>query len=85
MRSTPAWAWPARANFSWKGGTSAAPRTIFSVNELAAAEVGLLAPDNRDEAVAYALLGSVLAEPVILGLRRMAHEDQSRTRFSARG
>jgi hypothetical protein len=30
----------------------------------------------------YALLGSVLAEPVILGLRRMAHEDQSIRRFS---
>ncbi len=60
-------------------------RYARAVQELAAAEVGLLAPENRDEAVTYALLGSVLAEPVILGLRRMAHEDQSRTRFSDRG
>ena len=57
-------------------------RYARAVRELAAAEVGLLAPENRDEAVTYALLGSVLAEPVILGLRRMAHEDQSVRRFS---
>jgi DNA-binding transcriptional MerR regulator len=57
-------------------------RYARAVQELAAAEVGLVAPDNRDEAVTYALLGSVLAEPVILGLRRMAHEDQSVRRFS---
>ena len=59
-------------------------RYARAVQELAAAEVGLLAPDNRDEALTYALLGSVLAEPVILGLRRMAHEDQSVRRFSGR-
>lgn len=57
-------------------------RYARAVRELAAAEVGLLDPENRDEAVTYALLGSVLAEPVILGLRRMAHEDQSVRRFS---
>ncbi len=57
-------------------------RYARAVQELAAAEVGLVATDNRDEAVTYALLGSVLAEPVILGLRRMAHEDQSVRRFS---
>lgn len=60
-------------------------RYARAMQELAAAEVGLLAPENRDEAVTYALLGSVLAEPVILGLRRMAHEDQSLRRFSDRG
>lgn len=60
-------------------------RYARAVQELAAAEVGLVTPDNRDEAVTYALLGSVLAEPVILGLRRMAHEDQSVRRFSGRG
>jgi hypothetical protein len=49
--------------------------------EVAEAEVALVAPDNRDEAVTYALLGSVLAEPVLLGLRRLAHEHESRTRF----
>ncbi len=59
-------------------------RYARAAQEMAAAEVGLLAPENRDEAVTYALLGSVLAEPVILGLRRMAHEDQSVTRFSDR-
>lgn len=58
-------------------------RYARAVREMAAAEVGLVAPDNRDEAVTYALLGSVLAEPVILGLRRMAHEDQSVRRFSS--
>ena len=57
-------------------------RYARAVQELAAAEVGLVVPDNRDEAVTSALLGSVLAEPVILGLRRMAHEDQSVRRFS---
>lgn len=58
-------------------------RYARAVQEMAAAEVGLVAPDNRAEAVTYALLGSVLAEPVILGLRRMAHEDQSVRRFSS--
>ena len=48
---------------------------------VAEAEVGLVAPENRDEAVTYALLGSVLAEPVLLGLRRLAHEHESRSRF----
>jgi DNA-binding transcriptional MerR regulator len=51
--------------------------------DVARAEVGLVVPDNRDEAVTYALLGSVLAEPVLLGLRRLAHEDESLRRFSA--
>jgi DNA-binding transcriptional MerR regulator len=60
-------------------------RYARAMAEVARAEVGLVAPDNRDEAVTYALLGSVLAEPVILGLRRLAHEDESRRRFSAGG
>lgn len=59
-------------------------RYARAMQELAAAEVGLVAPEHRDEAVTYALLGSVLAEPVILGLRRMAHEDHSVRRFSDR-
>ena len=56
-------------------------RYARAMAEVAEAEVGLVAPDNRDEAVTYALLGSVLAEPVLLGLRRLAHEHESRTRF----
>ena len=56
-------------------------RYARAMAEVAEAEVGLVAPDNRDEAVTYALLGSVLAEPVLLGLRRLAHEHASRTRF----
>lgn len=48
---------------------------------VAAAEVGLVEADDREAAVTYALLGSVLAEPVLLGLRRMAHEHESRTRL----
>ena len=56
-------------------------RYARAMAEVAEAEVGLVAPDNREEAVTYALLGSVLAEPVLLGLRRLAHEHASRTRF----
>lgn len=56
-------------------------RYARAMAEVAQAEVGLVEPGNRDEAVTYALLGSVLAEPVLLGLRRLAHEHESVTRF----
>ncbi|GAA1914568.1 MerR family transcriptional regulator [Nocardioides hwasunensis] len=49
---------------------------------VAEAEVVGMTTEHRDGALTYALLGSVLAEPVLLGLRRLAHEDQSVRRFS---
>jgi len=57
-------------------------RYAAAMADVARAEVGGVLDDDRDEAVTYALLGSVLAEPVLLGLRRLAHEDESLRRFT---
>lgn len=52
---------------------------------VAAAEIASMSDASREDAATYAVIGTVLVEPVLLTLRRMAHEDLSSRRFSTRG
>ncbi|MDQ6641028.1 MAG: MerR family transcriptional regulator, partial [Actinomycetota bacterium] len=48
---------------------------------LAAADLAELPSESRPGAVAYAVIGTLLTEPVLVSLRRMAQEDLSSRRF----
>ncbi|WP_245644671.1 MerR family transcriptional regulator [Nocardioides jensenii] len=48
---------------------------------VAKGEVGSMSGASREGAATYAVLGTVLAEPVLLTLRRLAHENLSSRRF----
>ncbi|QCQ17444.1 MerR family transcriptional regulator [Microbacterium sp. RG1] len=52
-----------------------AARYIAPLRQLAAAELMPLSDMDRGEAVAYAVLGTALYEPVILALRRLLHAE----------
>jgi DNA-binding transcriptional MerR regulator len=47
--------------------------------DIGRAELAGMPTEDRPGAVAYAVIGTLLAEPVILALRRMAHEHLSRS------
>lgn len=49
---------------------------------VAKGEVDSMSGGSREGSATYAVLGTVLAEPVLLTLRRLAHEDLSTRRFS---
>ncbi|WP_106816718.1 MerR family transcriptional regulator [Microbacterium timonense] len=53
--------------------TAALRRYGDAMREVAAAEIAPMADMPLDEAVAYAILGTALYEPVLLALRRLAH------------
>lgn len=48
---------------------------------VARADLTSLGERPRDEAVAFAVLGTVLSDAVVLGLRRLAQEDLARRRL----
>ncbi len=54
---------------------------MFSAAE---AEIDGVPTDSVDEAVRYVVLGTVLVEPVLLALRRLAEQEASKRRFAGR-
>lgn len=47
-------------------------------------EIGSMSGESREGAATYAVIGTVLAGPVLLTMRRLAQEDLSRRRFARR-
>lgn len=68
------------AGFTLPEGTLDAYRR--HMEEIAALEVGRVPTDSAASAVRYVVLGTVLVEPLLLTLRRMAHQELSARRFS---
>lgn len=54
-----------------------------SMSALAAEEIAGIPEGTREDAVRYAVLGTILIEPLILALRRLAHDDAAIRRFGA--
>jgi hypothetical protein len=54
---------------------------IRAVETIAAAEVSDIPVDDPEEAVRYVVLGTALAEPLLLALRRMAEQITAVRRF----
>lgn len=55
-----------------------------SMHDVAETDLGTIPSDDREAAVRGAVLGTVLVEPVLAALRRLAQEDVSARRFGAR-
>ena len=55
-----------------------------AMSGVAEQEIASMSEASREDAATYAVTGTVLAEPVLLTLRRMVHEHLSVDRFSAR-
>ena len=53
-----------------------------AVAGVAALEIGSMSEASREDAATYAVIGTLLVEPVLVTLRRLAHEDLSSRRFS---
>lgn len=49
--------------------------------DVAAADIAGVPTSSVEDAVAYSVVGTVLYEPILLALRRLAHEDASGRRF----
>jgi DNA-binding transcriptional MerR regulator len=56
---------------------------LDAVMRIAQAEIGAVPTGSAEAAVRYVVLGSVLAEPLLLALRRVAEQVASAARFSA--
>lgn len=56
-----------------------------AMGEVAEAEVEDVPTDSAEAAVRYVVLGTVLVEPVLLALRRLAHRELTQQRFGAPG
>ncbi|WP_349827849.1 hypothetical protein [Brevibacterium litoralis] len=55
---------------------------LFGISGIARAEVDGV-PADREAALRHALLGTILLEPVLLALRRLAHQHASGRRYGA--
>ena len=55
-----------------------------SMHEVAEAEIAGVPTDSIEAAVRYVVLGTVLVEPLLLALRRLAQQSASHNRFGAR-
>lgn len=55
-----------------------------AADAVAQGEIASTPETSREGAATYAVTGTVLAEPVLLALRRMVHEDLSARRFAKR-
>jgi DNA-binding transcriptional MerR regulator len=55
-----------------------------TMHEVAAAEIAGVPTDSAEAAVRYVVLGTVLVEPLLLALRRLAQQSASLERFGAR-
>ena len=60
-------------------------RYAHHMAEIAAAEVSGIPTESVDAAVRYVVLGTVLVEPLLLALRRLAQQDASGRRFAHSG
>lgn len=58
-------------------------RYARAAGELGEQDVADVPTGSVSEAVRYVVIGTLLLEPVLLSLRRLAHEDASRRRFAA--
>jgi DNA-binding transcriptional MerR regulator len=56
-------------------------RYFAAMHDLAEAEVASVPSETRDAAVRHAVIGTLLVEPVLTSIRRLAHEDVSARRF----
>jgi DNA-binding transcriptional MerR regulator len=52
-----------------------------AMQEIAAVEVAQVPTDSAEAAVRYVVLGTVLVEPLLLALRRLAQQEESSRRF----
>lgn len=70
-------------------GNPISPQTLRNyaraVDDIAAAELAGIPTGDRDVSATYMVTGTVLAEPVLLTLRRLAHENLSSRRFGHNG
>ncbi|MGB4137540.1 MAG: MerR family transcriptional regulator [Microbacterium sp.] len=57
------------------------PVYLSSIRAMADAEIGGVPTDSAEAAVSYVVLGSVLVEPLLLALRRVAQQIASSERF----
>lgn len=57
-------------------------RYAAAAKDIAEADVAEVPTDSVAEAVRFVVIGTLLFEPVLLALRRLAHEDASRRRFA---
>jgi DNA-binding transcriptional MerR regulator len=57
-------------------------RYFAAMHDLAEAEVASVPSETRDAAVRHAVIGTLLVEPVLTSIRRLAHEDVSARRFA---
>jgi len=55
-----------------------------AMREVAETEIASVPTDSAESAVRYVVLGTVLIEPLLLALRRLAQQDASHRRFAAR-
>jgi DNA-binding transcriptional MerR regulator len=59
-------------------------RYAGALHDLAEAEVARVPTETREAAVQYAVVGTLLVQPVIAAIRRLAQEDVSARRFGRR-
>lgn len=52
-----------------------------AIHHIAEQEIALAPTDSPEHAIRYAVLGTVLIEPLLIALRRLAHQDASAARF----
>lgn len=58
-------------------------RYAAGLHQLASAEIAHIPTESAEAAVRYTVLGTLLIEPVLLALRRLAQQDAARRRFGA--
>lgn len=58
---------------------------VDAATRIAKVEVARVGPRDATDATTFAVIGTVLTEPVLLTLRRMAQEDQARRSLAHRG
>ncbi len=63
------------------GGAEVLQTYAEAMHQVAEAEVGSVPTADRAAAVTHVVVGTLLAEPVLLALRRLAHQDISSRRF----
>jgi DNA-binding transcriptional MerR regulator len=56
-----------------------------AIRQLAAVDIGGLPAASPEDAVRYAVLGTALYEPVVVALRRLAHQDLAARTLTERG
>lgn len=61
------------------------PVYLASMRQIAQAEIAGVPTDSAEAAVSYVVLGSVLVEPLLLALRRVAEQVASAERFGGAG